>query len=58
MLKNLLDHLILVLDEKFHPLNGGSSSLGDTSSCAGEHEGFKEPQFLVCHAALEEGTEG
>ena len=55
---NLLDHLVLVLDKKFDSLDGGSSSLGDTSSCTREHEGFKEPKFLVCHAVREEGTEG
>ena len=51
-LYNLLDHLILVLDEQLDSLNGGSGSLGDTSSHAGEHEGLKEPKFLVCHLEL------
>merc|ERR1719341_2306977 len=48
----LLDHLILVLDEQLDSLNRGSGSLGDTSSHAGEHEGLKEPKFLICHLEL------
>merc|ERR1719151_604618 len=48
----LLDHLILVLDEQLDSLNGGGGSLGDTSGHAREHEGLKEPKFLVCHLYL------
>merc|ERR1719225_708782 len=45
----LLDHLILVLDEQLDSLDGGSHSLGDTSSNPGQHEVLEEPKLLVTH---------
>merc|ERR1719225_394435 len=45
----LLDHLILVLDEQLDSLDGGSHSLGDTSSNTGQHEVLEEPKLLVTH---------
>merc|ERR1719232_2374782 len=44
---SLLDHLILVLDQELDSLNGGSSSLGDSSSDSGEHEVLSESQLLL-----------
>merc|ERR1712083_749416 len=42
----LLDHLVLVLDEKLDPLDGGSHGLGDTGGHTGQHEVLKEPKLL------------
>ena len=43
----LLNHLILVLDEKLHSLDGGSGGLGHTRGHAGQHEVLDEPQLLL-----------
>merc|ERR1712088_1180301 len=42
----LLDHLVLVLDEKLDPLDGGGHGLGDTGGHASQHEVLKEPKLL------------
>merc|ERR1719278_2399653 len=42
----LLDHLVLVLDEKLDPLDGGGHGLGDTGGYASQHEVLKEPKLL------------
>ena len=44
---HLLDHLILVLDEKLHSLDGGSGGLGHARGHAGQHEVLDEPQLLL-----------
>ena len=44
---HLLDHLILVLDEQLHPLDGGGGGLGHTRGHAGQHEVLNEPQLLL-----------
>merc|ERR1712083_363594 len=42
----LLDHLVLVLDEKLDSLDGGSHGLGDTGGHTSQHEVLKEPKLL------------
>merc|ERR1719291_30585 len=44
---SLLDHLILVLDEKLHSLDGDSGGLGHARGHAGQHEVLGEPQLLL-----------
>merc|ERR1719461_2139716 len=47
----LLDHLVLVLDQQLHSLDGGSHGLGHTGGHTGQHEVFKEPELLgITHA--------
>merc|ERR1719347_1833694 len=48
----LLDHLILVLHQKFHPLDGSGSSLGDSGSNSRKHEALEKSQFLVSHCRV------
>merc|ERR1712183_772427 len=42
----LLDHLILVLDEKLDSFDGGGHGLGDTGGHTSQHEVLKEPKLL------------
>merc|ERR1719445_3025803 len=50
---SLLDHLILVLDQELDSLNGGGSSLGDSSSNTSKHEVLnKSKLLLVTHFSL------
>ena len=44
---HLLDHLILVLDEQLHPLDGGGGGLGHARGHAGQHEVLSKPQLLL-----------
>ena len=44
---HLLDHLILVLDEQLHPLDGGGGGLGHARGHAGQHEVLSESQLLL-----------
>ena len=55
----LLDHLVLILDKELHSLDGGGSSLGDSSSDTSEHEVLSESKLLLIgHLALDiAGTE-
>merc|ERR1719331_2746360 len=45
----LLDHLILVLDEKLDPLDGGSHGLGDAGGHTSQMKFSKNPSFLESH---------
>jgi hypothetical protein len=50
----LLDHLVLVLDEELHPLDGSSGRLGHAGRHAGQHEVLDETKLLLVTAHLEE----
>merc|ERR1711937_389954 len=43
----LLDHLILILDQKFDTLDWGSCGLGDTGSNTREHKVLEKVQLLA-----------
>merc|ERR1711890_134314 len=45
----LLDHLILVLHQQLHTLDGSGGCLRDTGSHAGQHKALEESQFFVRH---------
>jgi len=45
----LLDHLVLVLDEQLHTLDGSGGCLGDTGSHAGQHKALEKSQFFIRH---------